>query len=229
MREADVAELYGHLTTHGLVIVVDGGWGVDALLGRQTRPHADLDIALPHDQVPVLRRLATARGYRAVERPDETEWNFVLGDDARRQLDVHSFTFDPPLDLGADPDEVPDDLPVSGIRYPRRSLYGSGSIGGVLVRCVPAEYLVSFHTGYPLDEDDYRDTSALCATFGIELPAEYETFVPRPSDPRSRPGDARALASSDRRVDLHHAAEVGGALEKPGGPGATTPHDRSST
>ncbi len=33
---------------HEIAVHVDGGWGVDALLGEQTRPHADLDIAMQH-------------------------------------------------------------------------------------------------------------------------------------------------------------------------------------
>jgi lincosamide nucleotidyltransferase A/C/D/E len=39
--------------------------------------------------------------------------------------------------------------------------------------------MVLFHTGYPVDEDDFKDTSALCAKFGIALPAEYEQYVQR--------------------------------------------------
>jgi lincosamide nucleotidyltransferase A/C/D/E len=36
--------------------------------------------------------------------------------------------------------------------------------------------MVKFHTGYPLDEDDYHDVRLLCQRFGIELPPEYEGF-----------------------------------------------------
>ena len=86
--------------------------GVDALLGYQSRPHSDLDIALPHEQVPLLRRLLADRGYVPVDRPDTTRWNFVLGDTAGRQVDVHSFTFEPPLDLtDVDPSEFPTTSP----------------------------------------------------------------------------------------------------------------------
>jgi lincosamide nucleotidyltransferase A/C/D/E len=180
MEETDVVELYEFFRSHGLVVVVDGGWGVDALLGYQSRPHSDLDIALRHEQVPLLRKLLADRGYVPVERPNTTEWNFVLGDSAGRQVDVHSFTFEPPLDLTeVDVSSVPDDKPVSGVDYLRRSLYGSGMIAGTVVRCLPPEYMVLFHTGYPIDEDDFRDASALCAKFGIALPAEYEPFVRR--------------------------------------------------
>jgi hypothetical protein len=38
------------------------------------------------------------------------------------------------------------------------------------------EWMVKFHSGYPLKEKDFRDVSALCKKFGIDLPAEYERF-----------------------------------------------------
>jgi lincosamide nucleotidyltransferase A/C/D/E len=185
MEETDVLELYALFRSHDLDVVVDGGWGVDALLGYQSRPHCDLDVALRHEQVPLLRRVLADRDYVPVDRPDTTEWNFVLGDSAGRQVDVHSFTFEPPLDLAeVDPSAVPDDKSVTGVDYPRLSLYGFGMIAGTVVRCVPPEYMVLFHTGYPLDEDDFSDTSALCAKFGIALPAEYDPFVQRDLEER---------------------------------------------
>ena len=175
-----MVELYEFFRSRGLDVVIDGGWGVDALLGYQSRPHSDLDIAIQHEQVPLLRELLAGLAFVPVDRPDATEWNFVLGDAAGRQIDVHSFTFEPPLDLTeVDPSSVPDDKPVSGVDYLRRSLYGSGMIAGTVVRCVSPEYMVLFHTGYPVDEDDFRDTSALCAKFGIALPVEYEPFMRR--------------------------------------------------
>jgi lincosamide nucleotidyltransferase A/C/D/E len=44
MSSGDVVELLRLLETSGVEVYVDGGWGVDALLGEQTRPHSDLDI-----------------------------------------------------------------------------------------------------------------------------------------------------------------------------------------
>jgi lincosamide nucleotidyltransferase A/C/D/E len=38
--------------------------------------------------------------------------------------------------------------------------------------------MVKFHSGYVLDENDYRDVRALCETFGIELPEEYKRVTP---------------------------------------------------
>ena len=90
--------------------------------------------------------------------------NFVLGDAQGRQLDVHSYTFDA------------DGRCVFGVPYPAESLTGHGSIAGYPVQCVTPEWLVKFHTGYTLDENDYRDVRALCDRFGLELRAEYRAF-----------------------------------------------------
>ena len=48
--------------------------------------------------------------------------------------------------------------------------------GPVPVRCISPEWMVKFHSGYRLDENDYHDVKALCQRFGITLPIEYEEF-----------------------------------------------------
>ena len=45
------------------------------------------------------------------------------------------------------------------------------------VKCISPEWMVKFHSGYELDENDYHDVSALCERFGIALPAAYERFT----------------------------------------------------
>ncbi|MGA1371782.1 MAG: nucleotidyltransferase domain-containing protein, partial [Pseudomonadales bacterium] len=50
-----VVELYVALAGAGVDIWIDGGWAVDALVGRQTRPHNDLDIAVEARHVGSLR------------------------------------------------------------------------------------------------------------------------------------------------------------------------------
>jgi lincosamide nucleotidyltransferase A/C/D/E len=47
MTAEDIVELYSGLLARGVQLWVDGGWGIDALAGRQTRPHKDFD-ASPH-------------------------------------------------------------------------------------------------------------------------------------------------------------------------------------
>jgi len=164
MPASAVLSLLALLEQHAIEVHVDGGWGVDALLGEQTRRHEDLDIALPHKYVPQLRELLAARGYEEVPRPDSWECNFVLGDAHGHLVDVHSCTFD---EHGNN---------IFGVAYEPRHLTGSGTIGGHPVRTIPPDIMVQFHTGYDVDEDDYRDVKALCERFEIALPEVYEKF-----------------------------------------------------
>lgn len=148
----------------GALVWIDGGWGVDALLGKQTRPHSDLDIALEYRFVPVLREHLESQGYKDVPRDDTTKWNFVMGDDNGNQIDFHAFVFDEEGNI------------IDGLKYPPGSLTGSGTINGQTVQCIDPEHMVKFHSGYELREKDYQDVSALCEKFGIELPQEYARF-----------------------------------------------------
>lgn len=73
--------------------------------------------------------------------------------------------------------------PEKGEKYPAASLTGTGKIDSQAVRCISPEWMVKFHSGYDLKDKDFRDVSALCKKFGIELPAEYEAFRDRISKP----------------------------------------------
>ena len=165
MDARDVVELLDFLEQSGLEIYVDGGWAVDALLGNQTRSHDDLDIAIPHGQVPLLRRLMTTRGFHERPQADSWECNFVLADAAKRRLDVHSYTLDA---TGQN---------MSGVPYAAEHLTGTGIIAGRSVRCIDPEWLVKFHVGYNVDEKDYHDVRLLCERFGWPLPSEYSKFL----------------------------------------------------
>jgi lincosamide nucleotidyltransferase A/C/D/E len=150
---------------HNIEVVLDGGWAVDALLGEQTRAHQDLDIAVFHKDVPVIRRVLEERGFREIPRNDSWECNFVFGNDQGHQIDIHSCTFDE------------NNRNIFGVEYPWESLQGKGAINGYPVRCVPPEWLVDFHTGYPLDDNDYHDVKLLCDKFDLPLPSDYDSFL----------------------------------------------------
>ncbi|AFY92710.1 nucleotidyltransferase domain-containing protein [Chamaesiphon minutus] len=160
----DVSEIVQLFERHGIEFYVDGGWGVDALLGKQTRPHADLDIAIEHKDSLQVRALLKARGYSDMHRADSSDFNFVLGDCEGHQIDLHTYTFDAAGNC------------IYGIPYPLESLSGNGSINGYPVNCISPEWVVKFHTAYQFDEDDYRDVKAICQHFKIAMPLEYEDF-----------------------------------------------------
>lgn len=165
MNAATVIEIIKLLESHNIDIVIDGGWGVDGLLGKQTREHDDLDIAIPHKDVPKLREILGEKGFAEIFRDDSRDCNFVLEDESGNQVDVHSFTFD---EYGNN---------IYGVAYPSESLTGKGILNGYQVKCIAPEWAVKFHTGYELDENDYQDVKALCEKFGISLPDEYRKFV----------------------------------------------------
>lgn len=166
---ADVISLYAELENLGIAIWIDGGWGVDALLGEQTRPHQDLDIAVQQKDVPKLRRLLQVRGYRDIKLEEARPWNFVLGDEQGREIDFHVIVIDDRGNGLYGPAE-------KGELYPAASLTGTGSIKGQAVRCISPEWTVKSHGGYKLKEKDFRDVSALCKRFGIELPEAVARF-----------------------------------------------------
>src|SRR6266496_3049537 len=60
----DVIEVLDWLDAVGVAVWVDGGWGVDALVGEETRNHADLDLALDSNHLDVARRALEKRGFR---------------------------------------------------------------------------------------------------------------------------------------------------------------------
>jgi lincosamide nucleotidyltransferase A/C/D/E len=58
-----VLELLAHLTTHGITAWLDGGWAVDALIGRQRRPHDDLDLLVDITDVERVPTVLAGHGY----------------------------------------------------------------------------------------------------------------------------------------------------------------------
>ena len=167
MKASDVVELYELLEGEGIDVWLDGGWGVDALLCKQTRKHEDVDIVLQEKDLSKLRELLEARGFKDVPRDDTSPWNFVLGDNKGYLVDIHAFHFD------ANGNGI---YGNRGETYPAGSLKGSGRINGKEVKCVTAEEIVKFHTDYDPDENDIKDVTSLCEKFGIELPKEYKVF-----------------------------------------------------
>ena len=153
----------------GIHVWLDGGWAVDACLGSQTRAHADLDIVIEERDVAAAVGALRARGYVPVPRDDTRAWNFVLGDVAGRQVDFHVIVLDAHGRGIYGPVE-------NGNSYPAEALRGKGRIDGRAVECITPEWLVRFHTGYPVDETDWADVSALCERFGIPVPSDYARF-----------------------------------------------------
>ena len=162
MTAEDVLGVLDLLAAHGVAAWIDGGWGVDALLGEQTRPHDDLDLVLAAADVEAARGALLAQGF-AVQR-DWLPTALALRHADCRAVDLH------PIALS--PDGGGEQTLLDGSRFH----YGppaEGQIAGCPVRCVDVETQIRCHLGYPPDDDDRADMLKLGGRFGLTLPAPY--------------------------------------------------------
>ena len=90
----DVLGLYNALEKLGVKIWIDGGWGVDALLEKETRPHEDLDIAIQQKDISKLRELLERRGFQEIKLEIARPHNFVMADTHGHEIDVHAIVLD---------------------------------------------------------------------------------------------------------------------------------------
>jgi lincosamide nucleotidyltransferase A/C/D/E len=159
----DVHAVLALLADAGIPAWVDGGWGVDALVGERTRPHSDVDLVVPApDADRILAVLATA-GYRRVLR-DLRPAAVAVADGQGREVDFHLVT--PTPDGGGD-QAGPDG---GCFHYPPPV---TGSVGGRPVRCVDAATQVRAHLGYPPTAKDRADLRLLHERLGVDLPPPY--------------------------------------------------------
>ena len=156
------------LEAAGVAVWLDGGWGVDALLGEQTRPHGDADVVVPLDATEAAVRALRPLGFRVAR--DDRPTRLVLRDRAGRQVDVHPVVFDATgagRQRGAAPGGGDCLYPADG--------FVAGRVAGRRVGCLSAALQVAHHPGYAPDEADRHDVLLLCRRFGLELPAPYRT------------------------------------------------------
>jgi lincosamide nucleotidyltransferase A/C/D/E len=163
MTAGDVLEVLDLLASAGVEAWVDGGWGVAALLGTETREHDDLDVAVPISGVGTVREALGSAGFTTLR--DWLPTALAMGDQGAREVDVHPLT--PTPDGGGDQAQ----LRGPPFHYPPPT---GGIVGGRAVRCVPAEAQLRAHLGYPPTSKDRHDLKLLTERFGLTLPAPYE-------------------------------------------------------
>ena len=141
---------------------VIGGWGVDALLGRESRGHKDLDILAVRDDLPRLRGMFEQERLTVCRVWEESRWvedlgepwptAFVAEDPVGRTIDVHLI-------------DAPSDGPiVQHYNNPwsfDEPFEGTGTIAGTAVPCVSAATQIRMHVGYTLPEEQQRDLDLL--------------------------------------------------------------------
>jgi lincosamide nucleotidyltransferase A/C/D/E len=159
MSAADVAGLLDAFDRAAVSVWLDGGWGVDALLGEQTREHDDLDLVAARSDVPLLIEVLGQEGYEVAKGQLPT--CIVLLDAAGRQVDVHPVAFD------EDGDGIYRMEDGRDWAYPATGFAGTGSIAGRTAKCLTPEVQVLCHAGYELAETDLHDLAVLRERFEV--------------------------------------------------------------
>jgi lincosamide nucleotidyltransferase A/C/D/E len=161
--ERDVVQLLGRLQQAEVLVWVDGGWGVDALLGEQSRPHSDLDLVVARPDLEVVHDVLWVLRFEVLR--DWLPNAIAYVDLAGRQVDLH------PVD--PTPDGGGDQIQLDGRSRWHYSAPVQGVLGGREVLCCPAEDQVLCHLGYPPRKTDFEDMRRLGERFGIDLPAPF--------------------------------------------------------
>ncbi|HEX3589314.1 MAG TPA: hypothetical protein VHV74_06755 [Pseudonocardiaceae bacterium] len=162
MTAEDVIAILRLFTDTDLTAWLDGGWGIDALIGDVGREHSDLDLVLRADPERARDVLADA-GFTSVLR-DWLPTALAVADADGREIDLHPVT--PTEDGGGDQPQ----LDGTAFHYPPPV---PGVIDGVGVWCVDPATQVRCHLGYEPSAKDRRDMARLRRRFGIDLPAPY--------------------------------------------------------
>lgn len=152
MQLVEVLTVLAELRSADCRVWIGGGWGVDALVGRQTRAHRDLDLAVKAEDEPATIRVLERRGYRV-----ETDWRPVrveLTAQEKGWVDLHPVVFD---DNG---DGRQADFDGRHFDYPAAA-FVDGVLDGVKVPCLSRQQQVRFHTGYPPRDVDLHDLCLL--------------------------------------------------------------------
>jgi lincosamide nucleotidyltransferase A/C/D/E len=175
MKADDVVRILDALEAHGVPVAVAGGWGVDALLGRQTRAHDDLDIVIDHYEQEVERAIEAlaSLGFHVVATHERRAWMpklAILHHDAGHRVELVSLDwqilareFGPP---GAD----------AGAREVfEQHVYTHGWVGGRRVPCLSADVQLLYHSAFELGPTLEQDVTLLRTELGASLPQPEAT------------------------------------------------------
>jgi lincosamide nucleotidyltransferase A/C/D/E len=164
MKATTVVDILDLLAAAGVRVWLDGGWGVDALLGRVSREHYDLDLVLLLDDLARAVEALVRAGFGIAE---EELGRVVLTHTARGRVDLH------PVTLDAEGNAVQVQPAETPLVYAHDG-FVVGQVLGRAVPCISAALQVSVRLGYDRSEKHRQDLRALCAAFGLEAPEGWE-------------------------------------------------------
>jgi len=163
MDAQEVLSTINLLAQAGIKVWLDGGWGIDALVNRQTRKHGDLDIVIEKRNLKVALEVLEQAGFAEHPTEDTRPENFVLKHPNHSKIDFHVVEFDAVGNGIYGPKQ-------NALSYPADAFETIGQILGQNVFCLTPTFQLASHQCYPLREKDVADIKNLCETFKLPLP-----------------------------------------------------------
>lgn len=171
MYAREVLEVLDQLKASGIETWVAGGWGVDALLGAQTRQHDDLDLIVDlarEDDAQVALETLRFRRIRAECFPGALmPKQIIMRDRAGRVVDLHG------VDTRTWPGswrELLERAGRSAVPFDPARPFAVGTIAGRPVECVSPDLQLASRQVYALTDAAAADARALCARFRLAEP-----------------------------------------------------------
>jgi hypothetical protein len=175
----EVLRVVAAVEAEGVACWLGGGWGVDALLGFESRWHGDLDLVVD-DHDAALPRVAAALeglGYRwrssdrgAVWLPHRSAFESSRG----YRIEMLGIDWEVLETAWSLLRPTPTALPRHLLR---ERCFATGVVGGRLVNCLSEDAQRLFHCGYPPRDGDLQDLSHLNAGSDAGV-AAYTTSPP---------------------------------------------------
>ena len=156
MTGHDVLRVLDALHVNGVSPVIQGGWGVDALLGRQTRLHKFVDLIVDEKEQDDILSALDALGYDEVDYVSRGRTELSQPDG--RKISLHLLD----EDLVQHSNEW-------RFQFPAQSLQGRGLIVGRPVRCLGADGHVLVQADRDLTDTVQADLCLLADQLGARL------------------------------------------------------------
>lgn len=136
----------------GVKYWLEGGWGVDVLLGRQMREHRDVDIDFDGIYIEAVLQELQKNGYIIT-----TDWRpcrIELMHREKGYVDIH------PLELQKDGSAMQRN-PFGEPFVFQKEYFSCSAFDGREIPCISAEAQLEFHRGYELTEKDIVDVKRI--------------------------------------------------------------------
>jgi len=160
VSQADLLHVLSLLDSLNMKYWIDGGWGVDILLGKQSREHRDIDVDFDGLFTEALLAMLEKAGYVVTTdwRPSRIE----LHSPVYGYIDIHPLVLE-------ESGKARQDTPDGGWYDFEPDYFSEVVFAGRRIPCISLKAQKLFHSGYELREADRHDIKIL-----EDIPAQAE-------------------------------------------------------